>query len=376
MKKLIPILMYMILHAGASGQSFSASGQVIGWGTLNPTETLKIQGGLRYIPQFNAEIPLGGLKLEAEASVNAWGNTTYVRNDSTQYDANLTPYRIWVKLSGDQFEVRAGLQKINFGSASMLRPLMWFDRIDPRDPLQLTDGVYGLLGRYYFLNNANIWLWGLYGNNELKGLEQIPTKENSIEYGGRVQLPVFTGEVGLTYHHRANDPDQVLPAGMGTGEYFPENRYALDAKFDLGVGAWVEGTLTTQDIDVLPTDNIAILNAGLDYTFGLGTGLHVMGEGFWYMAGEDPFARDQEILFGGLSLNYNIGLIHSISGIVFYDFTNESIYRFINWSVTFDRWSFYTMAFWNPTDYKLFNLQQDAGLFSGAGFQLMAVFNY
>ena len=64
----------------------------------------------------------------------------------------------------NKLHIEPGLQKINFGSATMLRPLMWFDQVDPRDPLQLTDGVWGVLGRYYFLNNANIWLWGLYGN--------------------------------------------------------------------------------------------------------------------------------------------------------------------------------------------------------------------
>jgi len=56
---------------------------------------------------------------------------------------------MWIRLSTKQFELRAGLQKINFGSATLLRPLMWFDKIDPRDPLQLTDGVYALLARYY-----------------------------------------------------------------------------------------------------------------------------------------------------------------------------------------------------------------------------------
>ena len=125
---------------------------------------------------------------------------------------------MWVKFSGDQFELRAGLQKINFGSAQMFRPLMWFDRIDPRDPLQLTDGVYGLLARYYFLNNANIWLWGLYGDDKIKGWELIPSKKNSIEYGGRVQLPLYTGEIAATYHHRTADPGPVLPDSITLGE--------------------------------------------------------------------------------------------------------------------------------------------------------------
>ena len=86
--------------------------------------------------------------------------------------------------------VRGGLQKINFGSANLLRPLMWFDQIDPRDPLQLTDGVWGILGRYYFLNNANIWVWGLIGNDQRKGWEVIPSVKNKPEFGFRVQMPI------------------------------------------------------------------------------------------------------------------------------------------------------------------------------------------
>ena len=123
-----------------------------------------------------------------------------------------------MKFSGDQFEVRAGLQKINFGSASMLRPLMWFDQIDPRDPLQLTDGVYVLLGRYYFLNNANIWVWALYGNDSRKGWEQIPSLKKVPEFGGRLQLPVSHGELGTTYHYRVADASSVPNLPHGTSQ--------------------------------------------------------------------------------------------------------------------------------------------------------------
>ena len=34
-----------------------------------------------------------------------------------------------------------------------------------------TNGVNALLGRYYFNNNANIWLWGLYGNEDPRGFD-------------------------------------------------------------------------------------------------------------------------------------------------------------------------------------------------------------
>ncbi|MDR1585772.1 MAG: hypothetical protein LBS07_06360, partial [Prevotellaceae bacterium] len=102
-------------------------------------------------------------------------------------------------------EVRLGLQKINFGSAQLFRPLMWFDAIDPRDPLQMTDGVWGGLFRYYFQNNANFWLWTLYGNDEVKGWETAPSAQSLPEIGGRVQLPLKQGEVALSYHLREAD---------------------------------------------------------------------------------------------------------------------------------------------------------------------------
>ena len=93
-----------------------------------------------------------------------YGSVLYHPFDSSQVDAAIKAYRLWGRYTGHQFEVRVGLQKIDFGSAMMLRPLQWFDEMDPRDPLNFTTGVYGALGRYYFLNNANIWGWILYGN--------------------------------------------------------------------------------------------------------------------------------------------------------------------------------------------------------------------
>ena len=62
-------------------------------------------------------------------------------------------------LINKNIENRLGLQKIDFGSALLIRPLQWFNQIDPRDPLRLTNGVYGILFRQYFNDNSNIWLW-------------------------------------------------------------------------------------------------------------------------------------------------------------------------------------------------------------------------
>lgn len=378
MKELRQILLLTIIVGSVStgfGQKIGLDGQVIGWTTMNPTNEFQAMAGMRYIPEVNFKVPLGKLSVEGEGSLNMWGSALYA-GDSLSMDRKLDPYRAWIKLSGEQFELRAGLQKINFGSANMIRPLMWFDQLDPKDPLRLTKGVYGVLGRYYFLNNANIWLWGLFGNNDPKGLEIFPSKKNSFEYGGRVQLPIPIGEFALTYHHRTADPDAVLPLQVQIGETCPENRYAFDTKLDLGVGWWFEGALIQQNSDLLAADNSTLLNSGLDYTFNIGNGIHIMGEALYYMQGEDPFKADQEVIFGGISLSYPLNIIHNLSAIMFVDATNKELYRFVNWSMTYDRWSFYTMAFWNPDVYLIPGFQQEANIFSGIGFQFMAVFNY
>ncbi|MFO7659429.1 MAG: hypothetical protein R6V77_00785, partial [Candidatus Cloacimonadaceae bacterium] len=58
-------------------------------------------------------------------------------------------YRLWVKAGTPQLEARLGLQRLNFGSAQILRPLQWFDNLDPTDILERTEGVQALLVRKY-----------------------------------------------------------------------------------------------------------------------------------------------------------------------------------------------------------------------------------
>jgi hypothetical protein len=350
-------------------------GQAIGWTTFNPAEPFQAQVGLRYIPELSFSFPAGKYSFDGELSANIWGSAMW-QGDSTTLDEDLSLYRMWLRFSGNQFELRAGLQKINFGSAQMFRPLMWFDYMDPRDPLQLTDGVYGLLARYYFLNNANIWLWGLYGDDITKGWELIPSLKNSIEFGGRVQLPLYTGEVAATYHHRTADPTVVLPDSITLGEQAAENRFGLDAKIDLVLGLWAEATLIHQDLNYTDQKYKSMLNVGMDYTFGLGNGLGIMAEGFGYLQGEKPFENEEGLAFGLLSASYPINIIHNVSAMMFYDFTNNNLYRFINWGMTYDKWSFYLMGFWNPDTYTLYNVDPRTSLYGGWGFQLMAVFNH
>jgi hypothetical protein len=359
-------------------QNIEVHGQISGWMSVHPSNPFEAQFGLRYLPSLSITKPvLKTLSLDMELSANGYGSYHILQKDPSETDGNLKPYRMWLRITSSQFEARIGLQKINFGSASLLRPLMWFDRIDPRDPLQLTDGVYGLLLRYYFLNNTNIWLWGLYGNDETKGWEFIPSEKRIPEFGGRIQLPLFSGEIALSYHHRRADLEKgllgQLPLGSGS---VPENRLGLDGKWDIGIGLWFESTLTHAEIALLPYQYTRLINIGADYTFSAGNGLHVLAEHFMMETSESVFGTGEGYRFSALTLNYPLGLVETLTGMIYYDWENHSWYRFISFQRMSDRWSIYLMGFWNPGRFQIYQNLTETSLFAGKGFQIMLVFNH
>ncbi|MFC2156905.1 hypothetical protein ACFLT9_03635 [Acidobacteriota bacterium] len=371
---------FMLLLTGqiALSQTLEHKGLLSGWMTVNTKDISKPQLGLRYLPEFSLTKSLSDkTSLDLEFSLNSYGSAYINSLEDIQTNGKIKPYRMWARFSTSRFEARIGLQKINFGSASLLRPLMWFDSIDPRDPLQLTDGVYGLLLRYYFLNNTNIWFWGLYGNNNLKGWEFLPSKKNSFELGGRLQMPLGNGELGFTYHHRKTDPSQsslVLESPLDLT--IPENRYAIDGKWDIGIGIWFEGSLTHQESEGLPFPWQRALNIGLDYTFGLGNGLTTMGEHFFFESSRDAFSSGEGISFSALSLNYPLGLFDSLGCIFYYDWKNTNLYSFLNWRRTYDQWMINIIGFWNPERFQIYQNQPENNLFAGKGIQIMVIFNY
>ncbi|MCB0836892.1 MAG: hypothetical protein KDE26_11845 [Bacteroidetes bacterium] len=349
-------------------------GQASGFVLFNPGNNLNFYTGGRYIPQINLSKGLPNTQLlDLEASANIFGTMGFQPFDSANTNGDIRPYRGWVRYSNPQLEIRVGLQKINFGSASILRPLMWFDQIDPRDPLQLTDGVYGVLGRYYFLNNANIWLWGLYGNKNRRGFDIAPSATKIPEFGGRFQFPTKNGEAAVTYHHRNA---KVSELGQFTFNNTPEHRFGIDGKWDLKVGLWVEATWvhTTQNIGLLTNQHL--INLGTDYTFSIGSGLTVIAEQLVYTFDEKPFQFKNTATLTAFTASYPLGLFDQVNAILYYDWTNENVYNLLRWQHSFAKLTFNVLAFWNPTDSQLPQQQFSENLFGGKGIQILLVFNH
>jgi hypothetical protein len=330
----------------------------------------------RYIPQLNYSIFLKNSRLiDFEYAANFYGDIQTDPFTEADFYGKIKNYRAWARYSAQQFELRAGLQKINFGSASMLRPLMWFDQVDPRDPLGLTDGVWGVLGRYYFLNNANIWLWGLYGNKNPSGWEIVGTTKNKIELGGRVQLPITIGEMAFSYHQRKADFSEISPEFSAYND-IPDHKIGFDTKLDVVVGLWLEAVWVFKGADLGMYKNQEIINIGTDYTFGVGNGLSATFEQLVMSYDEKAFSFENVTSFSLLNVSYPIGMFDNLSAIIYYNWTDNKAYNYINWQKQFNKITFYAMAYWNPDVYKIPTQNNEQNLFAGKGIQLMFVFNH
>jgi hypothetical protein len=351
-------------------------GQLSGWTQYNFTKSSQIDLGTRYIPELQYQKKLSkGHLINVDASAYLLGTAHMVFSEENNFGHSLKPYRFWIRYTTQHLEVRLGLQKINFGSANILRPLMWFDKVDARDPLRLSTGVYGALMRYYFPNNANLWIWTLYGNKETKGWELIPSNSKLPEFGGRFQWPLSNGEVAFSYHHRTADSQNStfqLPSFSTIGE----NRYGFDIKLDLGIGWWFESTLITKNKMLGMFTHQEMINMGIDYTFGIGNGLNLSMEHLLTSYDQTLFGFNNPVNFTAFSASYPTGIIDNLQTMIYFDWTNSALYRFINWYRQYNKFTLYVMAYWNPEQYQFIYQPETGQNFAGKGIQIMIVYNH
>lgn len=340
-------------------------GQLSGWAGAG---VRSVSAGLRYLPQLSFRIgnPPGsnGVRFEGELAGNLYAHCNRLEG-VTGKDVQARLYRGWVRVAGSRTELRLGLQKINFGPALMLRPLMWFDSMDPRDPLQLTDGVWGALGRYYFSNNANLWVWGLLGNDRQRPWDIGLSSARVPEFGARLQIPVATGSAGFSFHRRKTQWQELY-----------ENRYGIDLRFDYIIGLWAEAAWINKRGAAGSVTNQQLWMVGADYTFGLGNGLNVMAEHMLIWNGEKLFDMTERRHMSALSVNYPLGLWDNLSYIFYMDWKGKGTYHFVRWKHTMRFGDLYVMAYANPDDSALPHTGNAAGRLPGKGIQIMLVLSH
>jgi len=354
-------------------------GQLTGWTVLQFPEPVNIQSGARFVPTLTGTHDLSGqMMLDFEASLHIQGAIDFkgVRYDTAA--AYCKPYRIWMRYHGDRWELRGGLQKINFGTAKIFRPLKWFDRMDVRDPIQLTDGVYGLLGKYFVPNSANIWLWTLIGNDKPKGFEFLGSARWVPEAGGRIQFPLGPGELAFSTHFRRVDMGS-LSAVTPAQSYLAEKRFGMDGKWDIGIGIWFEASTTVMQRNngVLPQYQ-DLLNIGADYTIPLGNGIGVTAEYFRYHGGEQFYCQGYSTDITGMMLDYPLSITDHASAMVFYVSEQQLWFNYLSYKRSYDQLNLYLIGFWNPAiNLPIGSLPtSQRNLFAEKGLQLMIDYHF
>jgi len=363
--KIILFVIFLLIPIGVcKSQGFNFNGQISSWGTgIRYQNEWDGNTGIRYIPQFNYSYLIDTNDfLNTEVLFNTYYETNFISDNYA-----FKPYRLILRYTTEQTETQLGLQKINFGPAQLLRPLMWFDRIDPRDPLKLTDGVYALRYKYSFLNNSLLWLWCLYGNNENKGYELLPTEKNTPEFGGRFQLPAIDGEIAATFHTRKVD---------ATVYYYRENLYALDGRWDIGIGIWFESAWQQNISNMAVYKWSRMTTIGADFTIPEGNGIYIMAEHMNTSVANSFWHTDQNRQLSAMMITYSFDVFNNIMLQEYYEWHNKNLYQYLQFQRTYDNFIINFALFHYPENGGNLFLNDKNYLLAGYGLQLMLIFNY
>ena len=226
-----------------------------------------------------------------------------------EYDAEL--FRGWIRYEKGDFKIRGGRQQILFGASSLFRPLGFFDTRIISGIIPLTRGVDGLRSTYFLSSTSSVQGWAVpaqIGNRVIAGIR------GEANFG-----PIEAG-VALQYH-----PKTDLPFLADFNIEIVQMGYHLKGEYV--VGLWNESRLDIQQDqpgDPLRFDTVF----GVDYTFNVGQGLHVLLE--YFLRTQEPgftnidLKQDQTIQVMGLQLDQPVGIDIIWRAFFFFDLSDQS----------------------------------------------------
>lgn len=171
-------------------------------------------------------------------------------------------FRAWLRLDNEKFKIRGGRQKIIFGSATIFRPLGFFDTRNVAGVVLETRGVDGVRATHFLSATSLVEGW------------LLPAKKgNAWIFGMRGEMLVGGVETGAVFQYHPKSDLDDLP---GFNHEMVQVGYHL--KGEKRFGFWHESRL---DIATKPSKPIQFDTVfGADYTFAIGEGLHVLAEYF------------------------------------------------------------------------------------------------
>ena len=226
-----------------------------------------------------------------------------------EYDVEL--FRGWIRYEKGNFRIRGGRQQILFGAATLFRPLGFFDTRNVSGIIPLTRGVDGLRSTYFLSSTSSVEGWivsAKEGNRAILGIR------GEANFG-----PI---EAGVVFQYQ---PEADLPFLADFNIEMVRVGYHL--KGEHVVGYWNESRLDIQQDqpgNPLRFDTVF----GVDYTFDVGQGLHVLLE--YSLRAQEPgftnidLKQDRTIQIMGLQLDQPVGIDIVWRAFLFFDLGDQS----------------------------------------------------
>ena len=127
---------------------------------------------------------------------------------------------------------------------------------------------------------------------------------------------------------------------------------------------------------MLPYEWQKRVTLGMDYTLGIGSGLHVLGEHMATVASTAPWQWDEDFQVSAFSLSYSLGFFDSLSAIGYYSWDATQYGQYLGWQRTYDSLIVQLSAFHYPDSRRddIGPVQSRLGV--GYGGQLMVIYNH
>lgn len=171
-------------------------------------------------------------------------------------------FRAWLRLDNGNFKIRGGRQKIIFGSGTIYRPLGFFDTRNVTGVVPETRGVDSVRVTSFQSETALLEGW------------VVPAKKGSaLILGMRGEMLLGDIEAGAVVQYHPESELDDLPS---FNQEMVQVGYHIKGEKEFGF--WNESRL---DVEMKPSSPIRFDTVlGVDYTFNVGEGLHVLVEYF------------------------------------------------------------------------------------------------
>jgi hypothetical protein len=165
-------------------------------------------------------------------------------------------------------------------------------------------------------------------------------------------------------------------ADAGTFQY-REIRYAVDGRWDIGIGLWLESVLQ-QNISASPMQRYnSMTTIGGDYTIPAGNGVYVLAEHMRSTSSNSIWNAGNNRQLSALMMTYPLGVLDNLAIQEYYDWTGNNFYQFIQWQRTYDNIIISGALFHYPDNGgALFFGNKSLSAASGYGIQVMLIFNH